>query len=73
MVAAEDTPQARGEGLGQSNDLGDIPMFRGIDLPEAYRRPVYHHRAVSSEMLQAWFSPARLSRYRIEPVDAWYV
>ncbi|WCC80038.1 hypothetical protein O6R08_00230 [Cutibacterium equinum] len=28
---------------------------------------------MSRETLQEWFSPARLSRYRIEPVDAWYV
>ncbi|MCT1685618.1 hypothetical protein [Pseudoglutamicibacter cumminsii] len=57
----------------KNNDLGGIPMFRGIDLPEAYRFPSYHPPAVSRETLQEWFSPARLSRYRIEPVDTWYV
>ncbi|WP_216666328.1 hypothetical protein [Actinomyces faecalis] len=28
---------------------------------------------MSRETLQEWFSSARISRYRIEPVDAWYV
>ena len=30
-------PQVCEEGPGQNNDLGGIPIFRGIDLPEAYR------------------------------------
>ena len=72
-MPSNDAPQARGEGHGQSNDLGGVPMFRGIDLPEAYRRQSYHDPTVSRETLQEWFSSARLSRYRIEPVDAWYV
>ena len=73
MTAANDAPQVCEEGPGQNNDLGGIPIFRGIDLPEAYRHPPYHAPTVSRETLQEWFSPARLSRYRIEPVDAWYV
>ena len=73
MMPSNDAPQARGEGHGQSNDLGGVPMFRGIDLPEAYRHQSYHDPTVSRETLQEWFSSARLSRYRIEPVDAWYV
>ena len=73
MTAANDAPQVCEEGPGQNNDLGGIPMFRGIDLPEAYRHPPYHALTVSRETLQEWFSPARLSRYRIEPVDTWYV
>lgn len=73
MRPSNDAPQARGEGHGQSNDLGGVPMFRGIDLPEAYRPQPYHDPTVSRETLQEWFSSARLSRYRIEPVDAWYV
>lgn len=73
MTAANDAPQVCEEGPGQDNDLGGIPIFRGIDLPEAYRHQSYHAPTVSRETLQEWFSPARLSRYRIEPVDAWYV
>ena len=73
MTAANDAPQVCEEGPGQNNDLGGIPIFRGIDLPEAYRHQSYHAPTVSRETLQEWFSPARLSRYRIEPVDAWYV
>ena len=37
MTAANDAPQVCEEGPGQDNDLGGIPIFRGIDLPEAYR------------------------------------
>ena len=73
MTAANDAPQVCEEGPGQNNGLGGIPIFRGIDLPEAYRHQSYHAPTVSRETLQEWFSPARLSRYRIEPVDAWYV
>lgn len=52
MAPAHDTPMSYDEHSEKNNDLGGIPMFRGIDLPEAYRFPSYHPPAVSRETLQ---------------------
>lgn len=70
-----DTSNVHTEECKQSNDSGGVSMFRDIDLPGAYRGRCYHHgsAAASSESLEEWFSSARLSRYRREPVGAWYV
>lgn len=70
-----DTSGVRSGGHRQSKDSGGVSIFRDIDLPGAYRDRSYQHgsTAASRESLKEWFSSARLSRYRREPVGAWYV
>ena len=61
------------KGMGKAMTSGVYRCFAALTFPEAYRRQFYHDPTVSRETLEEWFSSARLSRYRIEPVDAWYV
>lgn len=51
-------------------DPGGVPMFRGIDLPGAYRSQGYHGTTqVTQEDLEQWFSAARMRRYGgVDPV-----
>ncbi len=48
----------------ETADPGGVPMFRGIDLPGAYRHQDYHEvLPVTQEDLSRWFSTSRMLRY----------